>query len=72
MFFFCRVCFCVTINKGQGQENERVGVYLPKSVFAHGQLYTAFSRAKKKENVKCCIGDNKEGYTKNIVYTELL
>ena len=60
------------MNKGQGQEGDRVGVHLPKSVFAHGQLYTAFSRGKKKENVKCYIGDNEEGYTKNIVYSELL
>ena len=36
----------MTINKGQGQENERVGLDLPSPVFAHGQLYTGMSRGK--------------------------
>lgn len=70
--FPLRLCFSVTVNKGQGQENERVGIYLPKSVFSHGQLYTAMSRAKRQESVKVYIEENEEGYTKNIVYTELL
>ena len=38
--FPVRLAFLVTINKGQGQENERVGIDLPSPVFAHGQLYT--------------------------------
>ena len=39
----------MTINKGQGQENERVGLDLPSPVFAHGQLYTGMSRGKNIE-----------------------
>ena len=70
--FPIRVAFTVTINKGQGQENQRVGLYLPESVFAHGQLYTAFSRGKRGESVSVCIEDNQEGFTDNIVYKELL
>ena len=70
--FPIRVAFAVTINKGQGQENQRVGIYLPEPVFAHGQLYTAFSRGKRAENVSVLIDDNKEGFTDNIVYKELL
>ena len=70
--FPIRVAFAVTINKGQGQENQRVGIYLPEPVFAHGQLYTAFSRGKRAENVSVLINDNKEGFTDNIVYKELL
>ena len=66
------MCFSVSINKGQGQENERVGIYLPKSVFSHGQLYTAMSRAKRQKGVKVFIEENEEGYTRNIVYTELI
>ena len=70
--FPIRVAFAVTINKGQGQENQKVGIYLPEPVFAHGQLYTAFSRGKRAENVSVLIKDNKEGFTDNIVYKELL
>lgn len=70
--FPVRLAFSVTINKGQGQENDRVGIYLPQPVFAHGQLYTAFSRGKRACAVKVLIVDNDEGTTDNIVYTELL
>ena len=70
--FPVRLAFAVTINKGQGQENQRVGIYLPEPVFAHGQLYTAFSRGKRGRNVSVLIEDNKEGFTDNIVYKELL
>ena len=67
-----RLAFGVTINKGQGQENERVGLYLPSPVFAHGQLYTGMSRGKRASMVKIRIEDDKEGFTDNIVYSELL
>nr|CAD1844173.1 unnamed protein product [Ananas comosus var. bracteatus] len=30
----------MTINKSKGQTLERVGIYLPKPVFSHGQLYS--------------------------------
>lgn len=36
--------FALTINKAQGQTLQRVGVYLPTPVFAHGQLDTAITR----------------------------
>ena len=36
--FKFRLAFCLSINKGQGQENERVGIYLPSPVFSHGTL----------------------------------
>ena len=69
--FPVRLAFAVTINKGQGQENDRVGIYLPTPVFAHGQLYTAFSRGKKASAVKVFILGNDEGKTNNIVNTQL-
>ena len=72
--FPVRAAFCVTINKGQGQSNERVGLYLPDPVFAHGQLYTGFSRGRRKNDVHVCIegDDHMEGYTDNIVYNEII
>ncbi|CAN0881276.1 hypothetical protein LINGRAHAP2_LOCUS14144, partial [Linum grandiflorum] len=34
-----RLCYAMTINKSQGQTLDKVGLFLPKPVFAHGQLY---------------------------------
>ena len=49
-----------------------MGLDLPASVFAHGQLYTGMSRGKRGSMVKVRIAENVEGFTDNIVYTELL
>ncbi|KAL9299412.1 putative DNA helicase [Arabidopsis thaliana] len=58
------VTFAMTINKRQGQSLGNVGMYLPKPVFSHGQLYVAMSRVKSKAGLKVLITDSK-GKQKN-------
>ena len=80
-----RLSFAMTINKSQGQTFERVGIWLKKPVFTHGQLYTAESRGRGFDRVKIKIdqidnGNSRQGripgydgvYTKNIVDKSVL
>ena len=64
----------MTINKSQGQTLSRVGLYLPRPLFRHGQLYVVISRVKTKRRLKILILDedgNVTNTTKNIVYKEI-
>ncbi|KAJ9551434.1 hypothetical protein OSB04_015479 [Centaurea solstitialis] len=69
------VCFAMTINKSQGQSLSRVGLFLPRPVFTHGQLYVAISRVKSKDGLKVLICDangKTMSTTTNVVYKEVL
>ena len=49
--FPIRLAYAMTINKSQGQTFDKVGIFLNKPCFAHGQLYVAFSRARSHKDI---------------------
>ena len=74
--FPIRLAYCITINKGQGQSLETVGLYLPspEAIFCHGQLYVAMSRVKNPSGLKimvCGTDKTKSVSIKNVVYREI-
>jgi ATP-dependent DNA helicase PIF1 len=79
--FPLRPAFAMTINKAQGQTLQTVGVYLPKLVFCHGQLYVVFSRCGSRQGVQVLVRGGSRAalngalagvYTSNVVYREVL
>lgn len=79
--FPVKLAFAMTINKSQGQSLERVGVFLPNPIFAHGQVYVALSRAGVPANTKVLVlngprqgfhTDFNAVFTPNVVYPEVL
>lgn len=71
--FPVRIALAMSINKSQGQSIAYVGLDLRTSVFTHGQLYVALSRAIASNRIKILLSSNVEQpITKNIVYPEVL
>jgi ATP-dependent exoDNAse (exonuclease V) alpha subunit len=63
----------MTINKSQGQSVKHVGLDLRSPVFTHGQFYVGVSRVTSRNNIKVIWDEeDREGKTKNIVYSEVL
>lgn len=72
--FPVRLAFAITINKSQGQSLERVAVFLPRSCFAHGQLYVAVSRVRHPSGLRFVLPPNDDGdyVTTNVVWPAAL
>ena len=74
-----RLAYSMTINKTQGQTFQKVGLDLPKPVFAHGQPYVALSRATTGNGVRMKLEEAKEqgfrngiALTKNVINREII
>jgi len=50
-----RPAFAMTINNFQRQYFQKVAIYLPSPVFAHGQLYVALSRIGDPTNITMMV-----------------
>lgn len=72
--FPLQVCYAMTINKSQGQSLDKVGLFLPRPVFSHGQFYVAVSRVTSPDGLHILIeGDSgrSSNYTANVVFDEV-
>ena len=69
-----RLAYALTINKAQGLTLKRVGLFLDKDVFAHGQVYVGMSRCGDPDNlfVYGNLDANGELWVANPVYKEIL
>jgi hypothetical protein len=73
--FPLRLAYCMTFNKAQGQEWDRVLVDVRKPPFTHGHLYVVLSRIRNSRNIKlfCLENQVEQGHpcTVNVVYDSL-
>ena len=78
--FPLRLAYATTFNSCQGLTLDRAVIDMRVPVFAHGQLYTALSRVRSRELLRCLFDPiNPEGSTqddhfkvKNVVFDDLL
>ena len=75
--FPIKLAFGITANKSQGQTMNRIGIYLSREMFSHGQNYVSQSRVTSKNNlsVMAPLGSypRKKGkYCDNVVWPEVL
>lgn len=73
--FALRLAYCMTFNKAQGQEWDRVLVDLRNPAFTHGHLYVVLSRIRLSCNIRAfCDNEHviqEHPITRNVVYTAL-
>jgi len=74
--FPLRLCYCMTINKSQGQTLDVVGLDLRDDVFAHGQLYVALSRVRNRQHIIALLPKERicedTGHTLNVVLRDFV
>ena len=77
--FPLRLAYSMTIDKSQGQTFSKIGIFLRKPCFSHGQLYVAFSRAKRFSDILVQIMETSQQgeiqnhfFTPNVVYPQVL
>jgi hypothetical protein len=63
--------YCTTFHSCQGLTYDKIGIDLTRPVFTHGQLYTALSRIRRREDAVVRMRPN-EDETRNVTYHELL
>jgi hypothetical protein len=74
--FPVKPAFAMTANKSQGQTLKRIGIYLSREMFSHGQNYVSQSRVTSKSDLKIMAPfgtyPRKEGkYSNNVVWPEI-
>ena len=70
--FPIRLAYSMTANKAQGQTLDRVGIYLGREFFSHGQFYVAISRVGNSQSVNISYKKENRYHVKNVVYKEVL
>ena len=63
--------YCVSVHKSQGQTLDVIGIVAEQESFAHGQLYTAFSRTCGWHKIHVQLAGNDESLA-NLVYPHYL
>ena len=64
--------YATTFNSCQGLTLDKVGIDLTSPVFSHGQLYTALSRIRKREDGILRVRNRAIDTMENVTYRELL
>ena len=70
--FPVKLAYSMTANKAQGQTLDKVGIYIAREFFSHGQLYGAISRVGDMNCVKILFKEENKFHVKNVVYKEVL